>query len=78
MHDEQIEGGEQSRVPKEFRRRAHTFGAEGATRPKPSNLKLSTPHVKGQNLGEGPRNLPRVGVPPRPLRPTCGHHCESK
>ena len=69
MHDEQATGGEQSRVPKEFRRRAHTFGAEGATCPKPSKLKLSTPNVKGQNLGEGQRNLPLVGIPPRPLQP---------
>lgn len=68
MDDQQAAGGEQPRMPKDFRRRAHSFRAEG-TRPTPSKLKLSTPNVKGQNLGEGRRDLPLVGIPPRPLRP---------
>jgi hypothetical protein len=50
--------GEQPRVPKDFRRQAHSFGAEGASRQEASELKLSTPDVKGQNLGEGQRDLP--------------------
>jgi len=55
MHDDQATG-EQPRVPKDFRRQAHSFGAEGASRQEALELKLSTPDVKGQNLGEGQRD----------------------
>jgi hypothetical protein len=68
MDDQQEAGGEQPRRSKDFRRRAHSFRAEGA-RPTPSKLTLNTPNVKGQNLGEGRRDLPLVGIPSRPLRP---------
>ena len=64
MHDDQAIG-EQPGVPKDFRRQAHSFGAEGASRQEALELKLSTPDVKGQNLGEGQRDLPLVGVAPR-------------
>ena len=57
MHDDQA-SGEQPRVPN------HSFGAEGASRQEALELKLSTPDVKGQNLGEGQRDLPLVGVAP--------------
>ena len=63
MHDDQATV-EQPRVPKDFRRQAHSFGAEGASRQEALELKLSTPDVKGQNLGEGQRDLPLVGVAP--------------
>ena len=71
MDDQQEAGGEQPRMPKDFRRRAHSFRAEGA-RPTPSKLKLNTPNVKGQNLGEGRRDLPLVGIPvaPAPTKAT--------
>jgi hypothetical protein len=62
MHDDQATG-EQPRVPKDFRRQAHSFGAEGASRQEALELKLSTPDVKGQ-LGRRAAGLASCGRRP--------------
>jgi hypothetical protein len=61
MHDDPP-ADRPAREPKDFRRQAHSFGAERAGGPEASELKLRTPEVKGQNLGEGQRELPLAGV----------------
>ena len=63
MHDDQATG-EQPRVPKDFRRQAIASEQRVASRQEALELKLSTPDVKSQNLGEGQRDLPLVGVAP--------------
>jgi hypothetical protein len=56
MHDDQATG-EQPRVPKDFRRQAHSFGAEGASRQEALPVTKITPVNEG-GWGGG------VGGPP--------------
>jgi hypothetical protein len=61
MHDDPP-AGRQARESKDFRRQAHTLGAENAGGQEIPALKLRTPDVKGHNLGEGLQELPLIGV----------------